>query len=152
VLSQKLLGGWLGLALPAAQPAKLGNVLVPDLVGRQAVGQGIAVELRVRLGAWNGPDIHHETDVGLAQEIHELRNGSGGVPDGVERVCHAVSVRTWRRGRLGQLLLQASDLLEAAGHVAHHGSEALHLPLLVLERHDCELQRDPLTIFAETRY
>jgi hypothetical protein len=56
------------------------------------------------------------------------------------------------RGCVRQLLLQASDFLEAAGHVTHDGGEAVHLPLLILERHNGELQRDPLAVLADTRH
>src|SRR3712207_6844909 len=51
-----------------------------------------------------------------------------------------------------QLLLQAPDLLEAAGYVPHDGDDAIHMPLRVLERHDRELQRDALPALADARH
>src|SRR4051794_20656119 len=61
-------------------------------------------------------------------------------------------MRAWRCGCLRQLLLQASDFLEAAGHVPHDGSQATHCSSPILERHDGELQRDPLAVLADARH
>src|SRR4051794_11253718 len=86
-------------------------------------------------------DIYHKSDFHLTEEVHQFRNGAGEMPDSVERILPCLSVRARGCSCLRQLFLQAPDLLEAAGHVAHHSGEAVHLSLLILERHNGELER-----------
>src|SRR5918993_1482519 len=67
-------------------------------------------------------------------------------------MCYGRSPRAGCCGCRRQLLLQAPDLLEAAGHVPHDGGDAMHMPLRILERHDSELQRDALPVLADARH
>src|SRR5262245_16698403 len=60
-------------------------------MGRQRIGQRIAIVLRIGARARNGAHVDDYFDAGALQQIDELGDGAGRMPDREERMSHAPS-------------------------------------------------------------